>query len=424
MSPEDGRANFSGARGRLTIAQSGVLARGGNCLGLLRLILAAMVVVDHTFVLGGLGTVPIYELSHHTTTLGSIAVWAFFGLSGVLVGMSAETTGTAKYFWHRARRILPAFWVCLVVSAFGFGALLARLQHLPTSSITQPANNSARTFIVNNIGLGIHQNQVGTVLNQLPFPQAINGSLWSLAYEATCYMIVFAFVRAWITSGRRDLVIVSAFTVSVFLAFTANVGASSAIDIPLIGPLDPGMLSRLWAVFLAGTALALWRDRIPLNLTLTVIASAVCVISVPLGWFVPAGSLAMPYALLGISYYLPKRLRSVGARNDLSYGLYLYGFPVGQALVAARPTLWHAWSLMLVTLVATLGVAAVSWFAVERRFLRPPRSRAAPGEHTDAIVNADPASQRVLVPDRAQIQPRSTPRIDVGAASGHPGDRA
>jgi peptidoglycan/LPS O-acetylase OafA/YrhL len=388
---------IGGSSRRVTIAESGVLARGGNSFGLLRLVFAGSVIASHSYLIGALGKEPLFALSHGRLTLGSVAVWGFFGLSGALVGLSAEGAATTTYLWHRARRILPAYWACLMVSAFGFGALIARLQHLPLATIADPANLSARTFVVNNVTLGYQQAPVGGVLNRLPYTFAVNGSLWSLAYEAACYLMLLAFVQGWIASRKRDLVIGSALALSIVLAFSAATHytfplaapVASLIQVPFLGSLDPALLFPLWSVFLTGACLALWRDRIPLSPTLTTIAAIVCACSVPLGWFVPAGALAMPYALIGIGYYLPRCLRSVGTRNDFSYGLYLYGFPVGQALVAAHRE-WSAGALMVATFALTLPLAAASWFAVERFFLRPSSARRIRGERvaTQTIVLA------------------------------------
>ena len=314
-----------GSNRRVTIAESGVLAKGGNSFGFLRLAFAASVIASHTYLIGNLGKEPLFALSHGRITLGSVAVWGFFGLSGALVGLSAERAGTTTYLWHRARRILPAYWVCIVVSAFGFGALIARLQHLPLATLAEPANVSARTFVVNNAWLGYQQAPVGGVLSRLPYTFAINGSLWSLAYEAACYLILLAFVQGWIASHKRDLVIGAALALSVVLAFSAATHyafpfatpVASLVQVPLLGPLDPALLFPLWSVFLTGTCLALWRDRIPLSPVLTAVAALACAISIPFGWFVPAGALAMPYALIGIGYYLPRGLRRGGRPQRL-----------------------------------------------------------------------------------------------------------
>jgi peptidoglycan/LPS O-acetylase OafA/YrhL len=377
MLPDAGAQGGAEPRRRLTIAGSGVLSRSGNSFGLLRLVLAASVIASHTFSIGGFGREPLWTLSRRTMTLGGLAVWGFFGLSGILVGVSASRTPTATYLWHRARRILPAFWICLAVTAFGFAPFIAWVRDLPAGAVSHPVNMSARSYVANNVGLGIHQLRIGSALRGLPYPFAVNGSLWSLAYEATCYLIVLAVVRCWLASQRRDLVIGFVLAVSIFVAFAASAGGRSLlptrvganIAVPLLGPLNPALLFPLWAVFMTGTALALWSGRIWLTPALTIVATTVCVASLALGRFVPAGSLALPYALIGIGYYVPARLRQIGVRTDLSYGVFLYGFPVGQALVAFGPVHWQAWSLMLCTLAGALVLASASWFGVERAFL-------------------------------------------------------
>jgi peptidoglycan/LPS O-acetylase OafA/YrhL len=49
----------------------------------------------------------------------------------------------------------------------------------------------------------------------------------------------------------------------------------------------------------------------------------------------------------------------------LSYGTYLYGWPVQQALHATVPAVGPL-ALLAPSLALTLAVAALSWFAVEK----------------------------------------------------------
>src|SRR5271166_3036519 len=51
-------------------------------------------------------------------TLGDIAVDAFFAVSGFLIAASASRNSVPRYLWQRFLRIFPAFWVCLLVTAF------------------------------------------------------------------------------------------------------------------------------------------------------------------------------------------------------------------------------------------------------------------------------------------------------------------
>ena len=55
--------------------------------------------------------------------------------------------------------------------------------------------------------------------------------------------------------------------------------------------------------------------------------------------------------------------------GDLSYGVYLYAFPVQQALIHGFPHLFGAWSLVAAATAATCLLAAGSWWLVERNAL-------------------------------------------------------
>jgi peptidoglycan/LPS O-acetylase OafA/YrhL len=53
--------------------------------------------------------------------------------------------------------------------------------------------------------------------------------------------------------------------------------------------------------------------------------------------------------------------------GDYSYGVYLYGFPIAQALVASMPVLrGHGWWVLLAATPITVAFAALSWHTIER----------------------------------------------------------
>ncbi len=89
-----------------------------NSLNFLRLVLALMVVLSHSFV-GGF-TDPLL-LNH--TSLGDLGVYGFFAISSYLIASSASHNSLGRYLWQRFLRIFPAIWVCLVMAGFVFAAL-------------------------------------------------------------------------------------------------------------------------------------------------------------------------------------------------------------------------------------------------------------------------------------------------------------
>lgn len=52
------------------------------------------------------------------STLGEQAVPGFFCLSGFLIAGSRMRLDLGRFLWHRALRIFPAYWTCLIVVAF------------------------------------------------------------------------------------------------------------------------------------------------------------------------------------------------------------------------------------------------------------------------------------------------------------------
>jgi peptidoglycan/LPS O-acetylase OafA/YrhL len=91
-------------------------------------------------------------------------------------------------------------------------------------------------------------------------------------------------------------------------------------------------------------------------------------------------ALAMPTAfsvtLLGyaaLTLALRAPARPPGA--DLSYGLYIYGWPVAQTILHLLPGL-APWELAVLSLAGSFPLAAASWHLVERPALRPARAMA------------------------------------------------
>lgn len=91
-----------------------------NSLNFLRLVLAFAVVLSHAITIGSFGSEDIVG----KTTLGTLAVYGFFGLSGYLITASADRNHVGRFLWQRFLRIYPALILCTIVTAFAFGSLV------------------------------------------------------------------------------------------------------------------------------------------------------------------------------------------------------------------------------------------------------------------------------------------------------------
>ena len=325
-----------------------------NSLNALRLILAALVIVSHAWPLGGFGPDP----SPARQSLGHWAVLGFFAVSGYLIAASRARSGFGTFLAARVLRIYPAFLVCLVLVAF----VAAPLSTALTPGHWTPG--SGASYVVHNALLKIEANNVGGTIPHVPFGPAWNGSLWTLFYEFGCYLLI----GVLLTAPRRwqGPLVAAAFVVTAAGGQLTVHRSGTAADFLSLAP-----------VFLAGSLLYLYADRVPVSPVYGVAALVLVPVAGYLNVVSSIGAPVIVYACLWLGIVLP--LRKVGHRNDISYGVYIYAYPVQQLLAAAGWNRHGVGLYILLSLLCTLPLAAASWFAVEHPALglkkRLPRTR-------------------------------------------------
>ena len=82
-------------------------------------------------------------------------------------------------------------------------------------------------------------------------------------------------------------------------------------------------------------------------------------------------ALPLSYAVLGAGALLPSRWFTT---NDISYGTYLYGWPIQQLLLIAELDELGLFVFIAAAISLSLAAGAVSWFLLERRCLPKRRS--------------------------------------------------
>ena len=317
-----------------------------NALNFLRLVFAALVVVNHSGPVLGLDDRVIAG-----DTIGGWAVAGFFAISGYLITSSRDRLTLAAFLWRRCLRIYPAFWVCLSLVAFGFAPLSARLTGDSWSAV------GAVSYVFSNATLLVRQSGVPDTLSHTAYPTMWNLSLWTLAYEFGCYLLT-ALVR-W----RRTPLLGNLGVALLFAAATAlsQPGVKARV------PIEVFWAGKLGAFFFAGALLFTLRDRIALLHGGAVFALASFTALIPLHLASRLGALPLAYLVLWVGVTLPIRWGSV---NDISYGVYIYGFPVQQLASSSLPSLTSEIALTVMTLGIVAPLAWGSWLVVERPAMR------------------------------------------------------
>lgn len=320
-----------------------------NSLNAIRLLLATAVIVAHSWPLGGYGEDP----GAGDQDLGDWAVAGFFAISGYLITMSRLSLASLKdYFWRRFLRIYPAFLVCMLVVAFGFAP--ASVFFFGAGTYDGMAGVS---FVVNNLALLVRQAGVPGTLASAPFPEAWNGPLWTLFYEFLCYIAIGLLVSLLPRRLVRSAVAAAFIMCTAVTCFYLFSGA----DLPQIAVRS----ARLGAFFCAGAIIFLYRDRIAFNRKLIAASVGLILLTIATGTFQAFAGLPVAYLMIALGVVLP--LRSVGARNDVSYGMYIYAFPVQQLLALAFPSqVLPVWAFVLLSITLTVPLAWASWLLIER----------------------------------------------------------
>lgn len=318
-----------------------------NSLDMLRLILATTVAVAHAGAIG-YGHQPMLGI----TEVGAMAVDAFFVLSGFLVARSyLQLNSLGRYAWHRFLRIMPGFWVCLLVTAVVVAPLIAVLEGRPALSVFPQAwsyvgQNGAlfmRDFAVAGLPVSTHQ------------PYVVNGALWTLFYEAVCYVGVGVLGVLGVLRRRPWLVVAGT------LATFAVIAGQEAGLVPARGEL----FLRFFLMFGLGTLGLLYARRLSMRGRWAVLALLVLGVTLALGhdYRSLGGGFAFAYLCLFAMVRTPWLRRR--PRADLSYGMYVYHWPVETLLMLVGATALTQVGFTLLAVVTAGTAALISWHLIE-----------------------------------------------------------
>lgn len=302
--------------------------RPDNNFDLLRLVAAIAVVVSHAFPLAeGVGTPEPLAFTGQVT-LGQVGVVTFMAISGYLVTASAKRSSMARFVLARLLRVYPALLVVVAITAAVTGSM---------------------AYLISATGVVISY-EIPGVFETNPYPRAVNGSLWTLGYEIGFYVLTLIAMAAGLL---RRIATVGVWAVAVLL--------TAAL------PSQPWFFLGL--AFLSGSLL--YQLHAPLTGRL-VMASVVGLVAASIvGGLTVALSSAGAYVVVWLAYRTPP----VRLPADVSYGTYLWAFPIQQTAALLGATTW--WANLAISLPVALCFGYLSWSFVESPALRLKRPRVA-----------------------------------------------
>jgi peptidoglycan/LPS O-acetylase OafA/YrhL len=324
-----------------------------NNFTLARFVAASLVIFTHSFGVTGHGNAePMRAL--FGVSAGTWAVHVFFVMSGFLVAKSYDTRGSLLAFMYgRFMRIYPGMWACVVVCAFLIGPIF-------TSFTTAQYLSDVLTikFVLANCTLlpwGVVVDLPG-VFDQHRLT-AVNLSLWTLPYELWMYI---ALGLLGVTRLLHRPIVAPALLATTALLYFGFFWSGTETAV--------ANYTRLGFYFASGAFLYLWRERILLSGRVASIALAAVLLTLAVPYQEVRGmalEMATPYLVTYFALVPGGKLRLFNRMGDYSYGVYVYGFPMQQIVLALLGTR-SPWVNGLFAMIGVLLFAVPSWHFIEK----------------------------------------------------------
>lgn len=334
------------------------LRTDSNNFDLIRLCAALLVILAHSYSLSGSGSDAVTRAVGLYS--GTLAVAIFFVISGFLVFRSLELHDTGVYLRARLLRIIPGLALITVIEAYVIGPLFYDGDSLPTYF------REVATSHLHNILVFGENPFVPGVFSKLRYPY-VNGSLWSLPLETLFYLLL---PIIGMMAGRRRWVWFALYLASLVaepIAISMGIQSGNA-DPEVFRTVHLYSICEFVPYFLGGVTCWLYRDTIRWSGGFAAVLFLTCFAAHDTMALHTIMKIALPYLVLFVGMYsgwgnkLKKRV------GDLSYGVYLAGYPAINSVIAlgeSRPV-----RICLIACLASLVYAVFSWWVVERNALR------------------------------------------------------
>jgi peptidoglycan/LPS O-acetylase OafA/YrhL len=340
-----------------------------NNFDFIRVVAATLVIWSHQYGLMGFREPEAFP----GFSFGGIGVLIFFSLSGYLVAQSWDRDPSlTRFAAKRALRIFPGLICVTLLMALVMGPKVSALDH--ADYFVSP---DVWRFIVRTIGLYDMPDRLPGVFTN-NHVSTVNSSLWTIPVELKWYgflafLGLFGVIRARFIMPAMVLIL-----------------AVCRFMLPM--PATHHVLLEFGLCFLSGSTMHACRadiQRYAKWIKPGIAASAIVFWLLRMEYL--AVVIALPFAVVMLGSMSSPVLRQFGRFGDLSYGLYIYAFPIQQTIIHSSHNTQPLWLNLIASAVAITVAAWFSWHLIEqpaialKRFLRVDQPRAIVGSQASEI---------------------------------------
>lgn len=324
---------------------------------------ALLVVLGHQFLLMGSPVPTVLGVDIH-----GLGVRMIFVMSGYLITESyLRSKSVWQYLKKRLVRIFPPFVLCVFLTVAVIGPIF-------TTCDLKEYVAGVPGYLIKNIALKPVFNLPG-VFQENVNQTAVNGSLWTLPIEMACYLILIAFMKIYEFLHKRR-----PFTADFFYGLVGVfVWGYYVLRIT-------GICRQLWifwgtdwvnavevaVYFLWGSIFSRLNLKKFCNLQFAVVLWLMC--SCMYGVFQAFMILpVITYTVISFAF-ADKPLFAKAIRTNISYGIYLWAFPIQQVLIQLitirKGVYLQPIIMFLISIVFIWIMAYMSYFVVEKPILQ------------------------------------------------------
>lgn len=344
--------------------------RFNNNFDFLRIFAALLVIFSHSFPLSGHPS-EIFVSITGFMTFGYLGVVIFFVISGYLITKSwHRNPSTSNFFWNRFLRIVPGLLGVALFTIFLLGPFVTTLS--VSNYFQDPATWNYLSIITI---FGVVYTLPGVFINNV-FPNAVNGSIWTLPLEFKMYIVVF--ITGFLKFHKKLILMILALML-IFYFFIDN--SYSALFYNILYWKGASSIQQLGAspfeqfelsyplFFMIGAIYYLYEKKIKYNIKIAIVLLIIWIFSFHTPFFSIASFISLPYLVLYVAKTPLYPLNKISKYGDFSYGMYIYAFPVQQTVVHFISGI-SVIGLFLISSCLTLILSILSWKLIESKALK------------------------------------------------------
>jgi peptidoglycan/LPS O-acetylase OafA/YrhL len=340
-----------------------------NNFNVVRLTLATLVVAYHAFCLNTMKINAVDPATKFLTQLagidlGRFSVDMFFIISGIFVTQSwLNDPHVFRFAARRIVRLIPALFFCTVITTSIAALFFSNNGIVGLTDRAFWLYIAKTSFLLDVVNFGVYIPTIPGVFQNLDIA-IINGSLWTLIWEARFY-IILGLLGSVFVFHRKLMLVVACFVFLLLIVFEKQLVEKVIWELDLFSCFLGGII--------IGCSASLIRSKLFYGGLFILLGMALSKFYHLIGILVIGGAITIFVGSAGVK--LSKHMQF----NDYSYGVYIYHWPIMQMLRSASEPL-DPFELFVLTALVVLPVAALSWHFIEapsmaaiKIFLRPSR---------------------------------------------------